>query len=727
VGVRECGHRQYSGAVHRRADIEGLRAVAVLAVLLFHAGVPWFEGGYVGVDVFFVVSGYLITGILLRERSESGGISLAGFWSRRARRILPMSALVAVATLVASWIWLEPTRVRDAATDAIGVATFSANLVLADRGADYLQSELPPSPFQHYWSLAVEEQFYLVWPLLVVLVCLGATGASAVRRRIGLLAATVTAASFAACMVLMESSQPWAFFAPHTRAFELSLGALVAAVPSVAGARDRMVSAVVAWAGLAVVVASAVLFDETTRFPGPWAIVPVVATALLLRGGEAMRWSPVVILRAAPLQWLGSRSYSAYMWHWPVLVVGAAALGRDPTITEGLTFTAGALVLSELSWRWPEETVRRATVLRGVRAAMFAAALVSLVAGAGVLVRNNPPTVPTAGEADAPVLAGTPTSATVPGSSISDSIPSVPSPMATTQTVPTPPTLPGPSAPIGAVVAAASTTGLPSNLEPNLNNVRNDMPRIYSNGCHVWFGATVPKRCVVGDENSDVVVGVYGDSHAAQWFPMFEKIAIKRKWRLIYYTKRGCPPARIEVYSSVLGKVYRECGPWRENVLRRMESDGVKVVFVAHFDRLLSATTKTPPWQKEWRAGLQATLDELESRGIVPVLMEDTPWPGQDVPTCLSRNFASVDDCSQPVSQAYRDDMREVRADFQAAGANVLWVRQWFCTATVCPNIAGNILMYRDNNHITVTYASFIAPLVDAVVADFVDWHAQSR
>lgn len=705
--------------MHRRADIEGLRAVAVLAVLLFHAGVPWLGGGYVGVDVFFVVSGYLITGILLRERSESGRVSLAGFWSRRARRILPMSALVAVATLVASWIWLEPTRVRDAATDAIGVATFSANLLFADRGADYLQSAMPPSPFQHYWSLAVEEQFYVVWPLLVVLVCLGAAGTPAVRRRIGLLAAAVTVASFTACMVLMESSQPWAFFAPHTRAFELSLGALVAAVPAVVGARDRVVSAVVAWAGLTVVVASAVMFDETTRFPGPWAIVPVAATALLLRGGDATRWSPVAILRIAPLQWLGSRSYSAYLWHWPVLIVGAAALGRDLTVTEGLLFTAGSLVLSELSWRWPEETVRRATVLRGARAAMFAAALVSLVAGAGVLVRNNPPTVPTAGEADAPVLTGTSTSTTVAGTS---TLPPIP-----TTTVPTPPTLPGPSAPIEAVVAAAATTGLPSNLEPNLDNVRNDMPRIYSNGCHAGFGTTVPKRCVVGDENSDVVVGVYGDSHAAQWFPMFEKIAIKRKWKLIYYTKRGCPPAEIEVYSSVLGKVYRECGPWRENVLRRMESDGVKVVFVAHFDRLLSAATKIPPWQKEWRAGLRGTLDELESRGIVPVLMEDTPWPGQDVPTCLSRNFASVDECSQPVTQAYRDDMREVRADFQSGGDNVLWVRQWFCTDTVCPNIAGNIMMYRDDNHITVTYASLIAPLVDAAVADFVDWYARPR
>lgn len=693
--------------------------MAVLAVLLFHAGVPWLEGGYVGVDVFFVVSGYLITSLLVRERTESGRISLSGFWSRRARRILPVSALVALATLAASWVWLEPVRVRDAATDAIGVATFSANVVFAHRGADYLQSALPPSPFQHYWSLAVEEQFYVVWPVLVLFACLGARGGLAVRRRIGSMALVVTVVSFAACMVLMESSQPWAFFAPHTRAFELALGALVATLPAAGVARDRMIAASAAWIGLGVVAASAVIFDESTRFPGPWAIVPVMATALLLRGGDATSWSPVVLLGLRPMQWLGSRSYSAYLWHWPVLIVGAAALERDLSVIEGLACTAGALVLSEISHRWPEEPVRRAVAVRGVRAGLLATALASLVAGAGILVRNNPPQIPTAGTAAAPTL-------TVTSTTVSGVLATAPT-LAPTTTVPAAPVLPSSAPVIEAIVAAAATTGLPSNLEPNLDAVRNDMPRIYSNGCHAGFGATVPKRCVVGDETSSVVVGVYGDSHAAQWFPMFEKIAIKRKWKLIYYTKRGCPPADIEVYSSVLGKVYKECGPWRANVLDRMVEDQVKVVFVAHFDRLLSAATKTPPWQKEWRAGLRGTLEALESRGIVPVLMEDTPWPGQDVPTCLSRNFAAVDACSQPVGQAYRDDMYEVRRDFQAEGRHVLWVRHMFCTANVCPNIAGNILMYRDDNHITVTYASFIAPLVDAVVADFVDWYARPR
>ncbi len=695
--------------MHRRTDIQGLRALAVLAVLLFHAGVPGLDGGYVGVDVFFVVSGFLITSLLVTERSESGHVSLRDFWARRVRRLLPVSALVAVVTIAASWVWLEPLRVRDAATDALAVATFSSNFVFAERGADYLSSTLPPSPFQHYWSLAVEEQFYVVWPVLVVAVCAGAVGATAVRRRVGVTALVVGVGSFVACMIAMRDVRSLAFYWPHTRAFELAAGALAAVVPPVV-ARTRAFWAAGAWVGIAGIVSCVVLFDDTTEFPGPWALAPVMATLLVLRGGDVARWAPDVVLRFAPFQWLGSRSYSAYLWHWPALVIAAAAIGRGLTVAEGLAVTAAAVALAEFTWRWPEEPIRTTVSMRGVRAALFAVGLMGLVAGAGLVVRNNPPVMASGTAAETPKLQTTTTAGLGP-----------------TTTVPVAPTLPNPSAPLAAIVEAAAATGLPSNLDPSLTAIRNDMPVIYRNNCHAGFSAVRPKNCVVGDPESDVVVGVYGDSHAAQWYPAFEKMAIKNGWRLQYYTKRGCPPAEIEVYSSVLGKNYRECGPWRANVLDQMVKDGVKVAIVAHFDRLLSATTKIPPWQKEWRAGLRATLDALDARGIVPVLMEDTPWPGQDVPNCLSQNYAAIGNCSQPVSQAYRDDMREIRADFQSEGRHVLWVRHLFCSEAVCPNVVGNLLVYRDDNHISQTYASFIAPLLDQVLAPFVDWYARPR
>lgn len=699
-------------SMQRRTDIEGLRAIAVLAVLLFHAGVPGMSGGYVGVDVFFVVSGFLITSLLVAEREGEGTISLGAFYSRRIRRLLPVSATVAVSTLIASYIWLEPLRIRSLVNDVFGVATFSSNFVFAHRGADYLQSALPPSPLQHYWSLAVEEQFYIVWPVLIALVCLGVSQSSriGIRLRIGVASSVIAVSSFIACMVMMNTSQPWAFFSPHTRAFELAIGALAAVVPMHVSRLARNLTSVLAWGGLAGIVACVVLMNERTTFPGPWAIAPVLATACVLRGGNISTWSPHAVLKFAPFQWLGSRSYSAYLWHWPILIIAVPALGHELTVGEGLACLAVALFLSEFSFRCIENPIRRNIRIRGVRAFAMAVALISVVTGSAVLAKNNPLRTSTNVVATTPSLIAT---STVPAGE-------------TTSTIPTAPVLPGPGNSVDAITQAVAATGLPSNLTPTLQQAVLDQPIIYDNNCHASFSATKPKHCVFADTNSTKVIGIFGDSHAAQWFPAFEEVAKTRHWKLLTYTKRGCPPADIPTYSKVLGKVYNECAPWRKNVLNQMVADGVQVVFIAHFDRLLSATTRIPMWQKDWRAALQGTVDALTSRGITPVLIEDTPYPGQDVPTCLSRHYTNVQLCSPSVGSAYRPDLNQMLHDFHDAGVNVLWVHDWFCTATACPTIVGNVLVYRDDNHMTVSYSRLIAPLLEASIGNFVDWYAHT-
>ena len=702
--------------MQRRTDIEGLRAIAVLAVLLLHAGVPGLAGGYVGVDVFFVVSGFLITSLLVTEKESSGRISLSSFYSRRVRRLLPVSAVVAVSTLVTSYIWLEPLRLRALANDVLAVATFSSNFVFANRGADYLQSTLPPSPLQHYWSLAVEEQFYVVWPILIAILCIGASTTSRlnVRVRVGITSAIVAVVSFVLCMQMMESSQPWAFFSPHTRAFELAVGALAAVVPMMTSKWFRSVNAITGWLGLAGIIAAVVLFDERTKFPGPWALVPVIATAAVLRGGAATTWSPDLLLKWSPFQWLGSRSYSAYLWHWPILIVVAAGFNRELSVTDGLVCVAIALGLSEFSYRFVENPIRRNIAIRGLRATAMATAVIALVAGAGVLARNNPPAIATGPDATTPTL-------------ISDTTIPTGVTATTTTLIPVAPTLPGQGKPVQAIVEAVSMTGLPGNLTPGLQRAISDMPIIYNNNCHAGFSALQPKKCIFGNKESSVAIGLYGDSHAAQWFPALEKVAIKRGWKLITYTKRGCPPAEIPTYSSVLGKTYKECAPWRRNVLKQMVADGVKVVFVAHFDRLLSASTRKPMWQKEWREAMRGTITALESSGITPILVQDTPYPGQDIPTCLSRNYTNVQLCSPGMSAAYRDDMQQMLVDFDREGKHVLWVKNWFCITTSCPTVVGNVLVYRDDNHMTVTYAQLIAPLLDAATFEFVDWYSRPQ
>lgn len=712
---RERGWAAILVRVQRRTDIEGLRAIAVLAVLLFHAGVPGLDGGYIGVDVFFVVSGFLITSLLVSEKEHEGSISLGAFYARRIRRLLPVSSFVAVTTLVASYLWLEPLRMKTLVSDVFAVATFSSNFVFAHRGADYLQSTLPPSPLQHYWSLAVEEQFYIVWPALIALVCFRVSSSAGLRLRVGITAAIISVASFIACMALMNTSQPWAFFSPHTRAFELSIGALVAVLPMATYRGARHVATSLAWVGIVGIIACVVLFNESTQFPGPWALLPVIATAAVVRGGNASTWAPQAVFAFFPFQWMGSRSYSAYLWHWPILIVAAPALDRDLSVGDGLVCTAIALVLSELSYRIIENPIRRNISIRGLRATALAVSLLSVVTGSAVLARNNPQ------RADSGVVATTPTLVSGVGTTSTTVLTDI-----TATTMPTAPQLPELGAPVEAIVQAMKATGLPSNLDPSLQRAISDQPTIYSNDCHASFSARAPKQCVFGDTTSTRIIGIYGDSHAAQWFHTFDDVAKKRGWKFITYTKRGCPPADIPTYSKVLGKVYNECAPWRKNVLKQMVTDGVQVVFIAHFDRLLSASTRVPMWQKEWRAGLQKTIDELKAASIVPVLMEDTPYPGQDVPTCLSRHYTNVHLCSPSIGSAYRPDMEEMLHDFDKANENVLWVSNWFCTVKACPTVVGNVLVYRDDNHMTVSYSKLIAPLLEESIGAFVDWYTRT-
>ena len=553
----------------------------------------------------------------------------------------------------------------------------------------------------------MEEQFYLVWPVLILVACLGAASARMLRTRIGIVSVVVSVASFVACMRTMQTSQPWAFFSPHTRAFELAVGALFAVLPVTIARRLRAFDASLAWVAFGVVVACFVMFDENTRFPGPWAIVPAAATAVLLRGGDATSWAPVALLKQAPFQWLGSRSYSAYLWHWPILIIAAPAIGRELTVGEGLACTAIALGLSEFSYRIVENPVRRNRSLRGVRAAVLAVALMALVGGTAVVARNNPPGMSYAPPATVPTI-----DTTVP--------------VATT-VVPTAPQLPGRSAPTSVIAQAATTTGLPANITPSLQGALLDKPVIYTNQCHAGFGRTKPKRCVYGDPNGTTVVALYGDSHAAQWFPAFEKVAIKRHWRLMVYTKSGCPPAELLTYNRIIGRTYPECIEWRRQVIEAMKAEGVQVTFIAWFQRSLDSTTRKPFWQKQWRDALQGTYDTMKTAGIQPVLLEDTPYMNDMVPACLSRNYTEVGRCSVHIGTGYRDDLASMLDDFRAAGENVLWVRQWFCADTVCPTIVGNMLMYRDDNHMTVTYSSFIAPMLDAAVAPFVDWYSHPR
>jgi peptidoglycan/LPS O-acetylase OafA/YrhL len=367
-----------------RPDVEGLRAVAVALVVLVHAGVPWIDGGYIGVDVFFVLSGFLITGLLVRERVSTGSTSMPGFYARRARRILPAATVVLIVTVLASYHWLGFLRGGVIAEDGKWTALFAANLHFASEGTQYLNILAPPSPLQHYWSLAVEEQFYLAWPLLFLTIATIAPRVSLAGKLAAVLV-LIVAASFTWSVVQTDSNITWAFFSPLTRAWELAIGALLAvSLPSL-----RRLPAVLgpwlSWIGLAGVIGSAFLLDGSTAFPGYAALLPVLATAMVVAGGTiAPRVGSEVVLGLPPFQVLGKWSYSLYLWHWPILQIAAQRAGHGLPLVQNLGWLAVGLALAAVVHYAIENPIRYAKPLTQHPWASLALGLCLVLAAYGV-------------------------------------------------------------------------------------------------------------------------------------------------------------------------------------------------------------------------------------------------------------------------------------------------------------------------------------------------------
>lgn len=377
------------GAGHR-GDIDGLRAVAVSVVIAYHAEIPGFRAGFIGVDVFFVVSGFLIMGLLLNELSGAGTVSLRQFWARRIRRLAPALTVMLVGTLVASAFVFSALRWRATAVEGGWSSVYVSNYAFARSTRGYFVESAIPSPFLHTWSLGVEEQFYLLWPLVVVVL---AKLASKVRRQVGsLLVATVVlggAGSFALSYFMSERRSPWAYYSLPTRWWEIGLGIGAAMFCH----RHRLGRRWAPWsmvAGVILLVVGMVVITPTTVFPGLAALLPTLGTAAVLVGGAANGSIVSTALGVAPLQWLGRLSYSWYLWHWPAMVLLAAALRSD---SEWVLVGAGvgSLGLAWLTHRLIERPVRFSPRLTTSVRACFAlgvgcVAVVALVGGALVLV-----------------------------------------------------------------------------------------------------------------------------------------------------------------------------------------------------------------------------------------------------------------------------------------------------------------------------------------------------
>lgn len=607
-----------------RPDIEGLRAVAIVTVLGFHAGVPLFSGGFIGVDVFFVISGYLITALLLSQKR----IRLGEFYAQRARRILPAAAVVLVGTAFASWILLPPLRQKDVAWDVISAALNVANWRFVAGQTDYLAAGQAHSPLLHYWSLAVEEQFYLLWAPLLMLFA---------RRR--LVIALVTVGSFALSLYWTQVSEPLAYLASPSRAWQFGVGGLLAAL------------VVKSWKplgaiGLGAIAVATVAFSAQTAFPGWAALVPTLGAAAVIASGPSSavgRW-----LSTAPVRWVGRLSFAWYLWHWPVLVLTEARLG-------------------ELDW-----PVKLALILASALPAWLTMKLVEVPLHRSRTLAASPrPSLSFGASAVAmPVVI-----ALVLGSTADRS-------MTTTVT----------AMPIGAVDGPNLTVNAVAGVYPAPADARVDYPAVGQ--CQVEPADITSPECLFGEGPDRVVL--FGDSHAAQWFPAAQRIAAARGWAVEVLTKSGCPVPMLRVTNPQLGREYRECDEWREYALNRVAAAKPKLILVSSLNRYTSDATQA--WQEPLR--------RLAETGAPVVYLRDTPNPGRDVPTCVSGDL----DCDFPREHALWADPGK---------AVTVGVNDVLCPGEVCPAVLDGVLLYRDDSHLTNTAAALLAARVEKLLVNY--------
>ncbi|MEO8267521.1 MAG: acyltransferase family protein [Ilumatobacteraceae bacterium] len=719
-----------------RGDIEGLRAIAVLAVLAYHAHLGPSHGGYIGVDVFFVISGYLITSLLLRDLSASGSKALPTFWARRARRLLPGSFVVLIATLVVGRLVLDPLAQRDLMRDGIAATTFTVNVVFAHRQNDYLTAQLAPSPLLHFWSLALEEQFYIGWPVLLL-------AATAVRRRFRWLTAAMIVGllvvSLVLCIRLTPHHQPASFFLLPTRAWELLAGAALAVAGSNVCRIPAVARAIGGWLGLGTIVVAVWRFSDLTSFPGAMAIIPVAATVLVLAAGaDRLRTGPGVLLDRRPMAWIGARSYGIYLWHWPVLVLAAARFGPLDA-TQRIGALAMVFGIAALSYRLIENPARRSAWLgaRPRRSLALGGALGFTAASLAVTMLVLSPSLVGGSAAAAPTI-DLPTQATptITNPLAAPAIPttSVPQLAATTTLSTAAPTAapstiaqPTSSEVIASIVAANADTlqqaaiveSVPTNLTPSLGSARSDKPLIYADGCILSNGQVTAKECAYGDTASARVIVLFGDSHAAQWFPALQEISLRNHWRLEVLTKKGCPTADIPIADPARGP---ECGPWHTSVLARLADEHPDLVIMSAYRyKTTSAAIGSNP-DEVWRNGMQSTLDHVRPLAANVLVLGDTPTPLNDVPGCVASHLRRVADCMNPRSAAIKPARLGVEVDVAAAhDATFVATGDWLCTSSECPVVIGNLLVYRDNSHITTAASMWLAPYLEAALKPLLD------
>ena len=596
--------------------------------------------------------------------------------------------------------------------DGLFSAIFLANFRFSETLGDYFGNQLAqtyPSPFLHYWSLAVEEQFYVLWPVAVLLVT---RFGRRPKMTLGAVASFAAIGSFALGVWWTPQQPEAAFYLLPARVWELLAGALLAiAGPAIATGASAL-RAALGWLGLLGIAIATLAYSETTQFPGYAALLPVLGTvAVLVAGsGETARYGPHRLLGLRPLQWLGGLSYAIYLWHWPVLVLFQAHNPGGPPLQRGGAI-AISVALAYLSTRLVENPIRFARSLAAIplRGLAFGLGLATCTVGFFAITWVAQPTF------DGGDVATEVTLAPRVATTVADPDPigaATDQPPAMTETPPDPVPALSRLAELEAEMQtiledAATTTDVPSNLRPSLLDAARDTAQVYFDGCISLFDSSEVLDCRYGVVGSETKIILFGDSHAAHWFPAAEVVATTRGAELVVMVKGGCPVPEVP---STRADLAASCPTWRADAIAAVVELQPTIVITSS----LSGYTRD---EEQWETALIDVLNQLKPSTERLIVMLDTPRPAGSPPLCLSDNVRSADACVTSPTDAIQFTRAESeRAAAAVAGAEVIDPTPWLCGPTLCPVIVGDALLYRDVDHITTVASHMLAPLLDAAL-----------
>jgi peptidoglycan/LPS O-acetylase OafA/YrhL len=662
-----------------RPDIQALRALAVAAVLVYHLWPSAVPGGYVGVDVFFVVSGFLITGLLHREVETTGRVRLLAFWARRIRRLLP-SAFVVLACTIVLLVFVVPRVAWGGNLEQIRAASaYLLNWQLAYDRMDYLAANSSPTLVQHYWSLAVEEQFYLVWPLLIMLTA----GVGVRRLHVGLrptlliLVGATTLSSFWFALRTTDAYPAFAFFSTQSRAWEFALGAAVALMPSVQW-RPRL-----AWlaycSGIALILASCLLLSHETSFPGWAAAMPTVGCALALASGERVRRYP------RPVIWLGDHSYPVYLWHWPPIIALPWVVHAPLGDLSKCAILVATLAFAWLTKKYVEDPVRSGPAWQARRWASLslatagAAALVLTTTVVWAAYDSENERVAVAALAQVQQTAPCFGAAAIMEHGCTDRF----------------------AKPSSSVIAFAPTDVGPARSECQPSSSSEAKPRI------CWFGDLASPRSTIA---------IVGNSYAVRLVPLVREWTLGKHVRILLAARTDC--LGLSTFPVPGQDSSDPCLGWSSQVQDRLlhVQNLSLVVFTGHPDSLKYLTGQAEPSHAALGQARRNVLDSfrlLASHGVPIAVVK--PAPGTrplHAPECVARSQASNDPCSLPRAQVTAMDFLSELARAHRKLTGFVSMDRYFCTADRCHAVVGGLVAYSDDHHISASFARTLAPYV---------------